>query len=299
EEDALGAAHVAEAVGVLVADHLGADQLGAVPGQPVEGGVEVVDGEHHPQVAERVDRRGPVVGDHRRFEEAGQLQPAVAVGGAQHRDLDPLVAQAGDPPRPLALDDVPPLELEAELLEEPDRRVEVLDDDADVVQGERHRPTLRDRHRRRGVDIATPTVVRAPARGPGWGIVPAAGAAVTVPEPNPAGPDSVNSVTGVRNADGSITARSDDHGPDAPNAIPITEGWNGGSGTGRRGRQWGAAPATGPPGRVVRPALPARATRGDRGAGDRGVEVDPVAVLLDGLGGAGPEEERQRPVPEP
>ena len=76
------------------------------------------------------------------------------------------------------------------------------------------------------MDIATPTVVRAPARGPGWGIVPAAGAAVTVPEPNPAGPDSVNSVTGVRNADGSITSRSDDHGPDAPNAIPITEGWN-------------------------------------------------------------------------
>src|SRR5690606_41465691 len=66
------------------------------------------------------------------------------------------LAQAGAPPRPLALDDVPPLELEAELLEAPDRRVEVLDDDADVVQGERHRPTLRDRHRRRGVDIATP-----------------------------------------------------------------------------------------------------------------------------------------------
>src|SRR5690606_16971695 len=119
---------------------------------------------------------------------AGQLQPAVAVGGAQHRDLDPLVAQAGDPPRPLALDDVPPLELEAELLEEPDRRVEVLDDDADVVQGERHRPTLRDRHRRRGVDIATPTVVRAPARGPGGGSSPPPAPPSRCPSPTPPAP---------------------------------------------------------------------------------------------------------------
>ena len=45
-------------------------------------------------------------------------------------------------------------------------------------------------------------------------------------EPNPAGVYSVNSVTGVRNDDGSITVRFGDHGPDAANAIPITEGWN-------------------------------------------------------------------------
>ncbi len=45
-------------------------------------------------------------------------------------------------------------------------------------------------------------------------------------EPNPAGMYSVNSVTGVRNDDGSITVRFGDHGPDAANAIPITEGWN-------------------------------------------------------------------------
>ena len=45
-------------------------------------------------------------------------------------------------------------------------------------------------------------------------------------EPNPAGMYSVNSVTGVRNDDGSITVRFGDHGPDAPNAIPITDGWN-------------------------------------------------------------------------
>jgi hypothetical protein len=45
-------------------------------------------------------------------------------------------------------------------------------------------------------------------------------------EPNPAGVYSVNSVTGVRDADGSITVRFGDHGADAPNAIPITDGWN-------------------------------------------------------------------------
>lgn len=45
-------------------------------------------------------------------------------------------------------------------------------------------------------------------------------------EPNPSGMYSVNSVTGIRNDDGTITVRFGDHGPDAPNSIPITEGWN-------------------------------------------------------------------------
>jgi len=45
-------------------------------------------------------------------------------------------------------------------------------------------------------------------------------------EPNPLGVYSVNSITGVRDPDGSITIRFGDHGPDAPNSIPITDGWN-------------------------------------------------------------------------
>ncbi len=45
-------------------------------------------------------------------------------------------------------------------------------------------------------------------------------------EPNPSGAYSVNSITGERDADGSITVRFGDHGPDAPNSIPITDGWN-------------------------------------------------------------------------
>ncbi len=45
-------------------------------------------------------------------------------------------------------------------------------------------------------------------------------------EPNDAGSYSVNSVTGVRNDDGSLTVRFGDHPDGVPNVIPITEGWN-------------------------------------------------------------------------
>lgn len=44
-------------------------------------------------------------------------------------------------------------------------------------------------------------------------------------EPNTPGVYSVNSITGTRNPDGTMTVRFGDHG-DAPNSIPITEGWN-------------------------------------------------------------------------
>ncbi len=44
-------------------------------------------------------------------------------------------------------------------------------------------------------------------------------------EPNDAGVYSVNSVTGVRDDDDSITVRFGDHG-DLPNSIPIADGWN-------------------------------------------------------------------------
>jgi hypothetical protein len=36
----------------------------------------------------------------------------------------------------------------------------------------------------------------------------------------------VNSVTGVRNDDGSLTVRFGDHPEGTPNVIPITDGWN-------------------------------------------------------------------------
>ena len=45
-------------------------------------------------------------------------------------------------------------------------------------------------------------------------------------EPNDRGSYTVNSITGVRNADGSTTVRFGDFPPGTPNAIPVTEGWN-------------------------------------------------------------------------
>jgi hypothetical protein len=45
-------------------------------------------------------------------------------------------------------------------------------------------------------------------------------------EPNDLGSYSVNSITGVRNEDLSITIRFGDHPEEMPNVIPITEGWN-------------------------------------------------------------------------
>jgi hypothetical protein len=39
-------------------------------------------------------------------------------------------------------------------------------------------------------------------------------------------PSGVYSITAAREHDGSIVVRFGDHGADAPNAIPIMDGWN-------------------------------------------------------------------------
>ncbi len=63
----------------------------------------------------------------------------MAVGRANHGNLDSLVAQTGDAPGPLAFDRGPPFELQAELTKEVDCRFEVIDDDAYIVHPfERH-----------------------------------------------------------------------------------------------------------------------------------------------------------------
>ena len=61
-----------------------------------------------------------MVGDHRRREKAGELEPAVAVGCAHHRDLDALVAESSHAPCPLAFYHGLPFELEAEFAKERD-----------------------------------------------------------------------------------------------------------------------------------------------------------------------------------
>ena len=65
QQDPLGPAHAAESLGVLEAHDLGAHHLDSLVLQAIRRRVEVVDGTHHPEVAERVDRRSAVVGDDR------------------------------------------------------------------------------------------------------------------------------------------------------------------------------------------------------------------------------------------
>src|SRR5690606_32331458 len=132
DENAFRTANVAEPVRVLVLDHF-ADELGAAFLEPGERIVYVLHGEHDAQVTESVHRGFAVVGDYRRREEAGQLEPAVTVRRTHHGNLDALVAQSGDATGPVSFDGSARLDLEAELGEEFDGGVEVLDRDADVV----------------------------------------------------------------------------------------------------------------------------------------------------------------------
>src|SRR5262249_26820553 len=75
----------------------------------------------------------PMIGDDRRREEPGELQPAVAVRRAHHGNLNALIAQPSNTSGPFSFDRGPPFEIEAELAKEFDRRCEVIDDDSYVV----------------------------------------------------------------------------------------------------------------------------------------------------------------------
>src|SRR5215210_3504498 len=89
--------------------------------------VDVVHGEHDAEVAESVYWGVAVIRDRRRREEAGELEPAVAVRRAHHRNLDALIAQSSDTSSPFSFDRGPPFELEAELAKEINRPFEVID----------------------------------------------------------------------------------------------------------------------------------------------------------------------------
>src|SRR3954447_19528013 len=111
DENAFGPAHVAQPVCVLVLDDVLADQLRTSLRQPFDGVVDVVNREHHSQVAESVDRRVAVIGDNLRREKPRQFKPAMAVRRAHHGDLDPLVAQSRDASGPLAFNQTLTFEL--------------------------------------------------------------------------------------------------------------------------------------------------------------------------------------------
>src|SRR6478735_6557228 len=72
DENALGASDVAEPIHVFVLDHF-VDKLRAVLEEPGQRIVEVAHREHDAEVAERVYRRVPVVGDGSRREKAREF----------------------------------------------------------------------------------------------------------------------------------------------------------------------------------------------------------------------------------
>jgi hypothetical protein len=80
-----------------------------------------------------------VVRDRKRREEAGELEPPLAVRRAHHGNLDALIAQSSDTSGPFSFDRGPPFELKAELAKEINRPSDVIDDYSYVVHPfERH-----------------------------------------------------------------------------------------------------------------------------------------------------------------
>jgi hypothetical protein len=77
-----------------------------------------------------------VIGDYRRGEKSRDLEPAVAIWGDHHGDLDALVAQSGDAPGPFSFDCVSPFELQAKLGEKRDGLIEGFYHDANIVHSQ-------------------------------------------------------------------------------------------------------------------------------------------------------------------
>ena len=131
-------ANVAEPIRIFILDHF-AYELRAALANPCKRLVDVVDGEHDPEVAQSVHRRLAVIRDGRRREEAGKFDPAVAVRRTHHGDLDPLITNSSDTSGPFFFDRGPAFEFKADFAKEIDRPFEVIDDDSHVVHPcERH-----------------------------------------------------------------------------------------------------------------------------------------------------------------
>src|SRR5207249_11749598 len=132
DENPFGTPDVAEPIHVFILDHF-ADELRAAFAESGERIVDVLHGEHDAQVAESVHWRTAVIGDHRRRDETGHLEPAVTVRRTHHGNLDVHVAQSSDAICPISFDWGTPLELETKFGEVLNGGVKVLHHDADVV----------------------------------------------------------------------------------------------------------------------------------------------------------------------
>src|SRR6266511_2692603 len=132
DENPFGTPDIAEPIHVFILDHF-ADELRAAFAESGERIVDVLHGEHDAQVAESVHWGAAVIGDHRRREETGHLEPAVTVRRTHQGNLDTHAAQSSDAICPISFDWGPPLELETKFGEELNGGINVFHHDADVV----------------------------------------------------------------------------------------------------------------------------------------------------------------------
>jgi hypothetical protein len=133
DDDTFGAAEVTEPILVLVLRHL-ANEFGSMLLQPANDVVDVVDGEHDATDAQRVrrcvcrlrvDSRWPM--------ELHQLEPAVAVRGPHHCDVDSDAIEPDDAVHPASLDWHLALQLQTKFDEESDSSCDIVEDNAHVV----------------------------------------------------------------------------------------------------------------------------------------------------------------------
>src|SRR6266498_3783235 len=117
DENAFRTPDVAKPIHVFILDHL-ANELRATFAESGERIVDILHGEHDAQVAESVHWGAAVIGDHRRREETGHLEPAVPVRRTHEGTLYAHVAQSSDAICPLSFDWGVPLEHETKFGEE-------------------------------------------------------------------------------------------------------------------------------------------------------------------------------------
>jgi len=142
DDDARGAAHVAESVLVLVLGHL-ADEFGADGAQAGDRLIDAFDGKHDAPQAQ-----GVWWGDHRfDLDQFGlaklcQLKPPVPIGGPHHHDVDVDIFEPVDAVHPRSRDRHLAFDCHAERGEKSDRGGKIIDD-ADVVQSfDRHASSI-------------------------------------------------------------------------------------------------------------------------------------------------------------